>query len=728
MVTRPAVWLRAQTHAVGCILVLLLSACSGGGGKGGGQAGPAVIEAVELSPAAPSLAAGLSVQLAATARLSDATSSDATADTTFTTSAPSVVLVSDGGLLFAMAPGTATITATHAASGKVATATVTVNAAALEAVTIDPDVAVVALGHPRALAAEGRLSDGSIVPLTGGLEWTTSAAEVAAVSPAGVVTGVAAGTATITVRHVATGLSVSVPARVTDATLQSLALEPGGDHLFQGNDVQVQAIGQFSDGTSAPLSSGVEWTGDDETIATVAGGLVTGVSAGATMITARHGASGVQQGEWFYVYSNEAVSLSDLPADTSVSNYGLYRVEGVTPGAWYEVRLAAPSADVSLYVSERPDAGWAYTGSLNPGTADESCVVMAHGTALYVIVDGPSTPATFTLDVRPSAGPGHEVLAFGGALPHAAALADGEPRVFEVTGLTPGGYYLVALDGLEQDADLYVYGDAELLDYRCASWASGTVAELCAVVAPASGKLWVEADPWGGATAFTLDVGPLAPPEPLLAGGLPAQLHAAPYAVFVVGGLAPGAPYTVSLGGLSGEADLRLFTDAALTDDVWCDSSSELATAPRSCVAWPEGSRLFVAVGAPGALATVDATLDVRPLPPPSLAATLDFWTALPLSGEIAQEPLHYRITGLLPGAPYRVTLDGLAADVDLSVYRDADFGEETCSSSASGTAADSCTGEASAAGDLYVRLAPYAPEGTTFPGSAFTLDVPPFL
>jgi uncharacterized protein YjdB len=66
------------------------------------------------------------VQLTATATLSDDTTSDVTATAVWTTSAPTVATVSAAGLATAVAAGTATITATY--GGQSATSVITVAA------------------------------------------------------------------------------------------------------------------------------------------------------------------------------------------------------------------------------------------------------------------------------------------------------------------------------------------------------------------------------------------------------------------------------------------------------------------------------------------------------------------------------------------------------------------------------------------------------------------------
>jgi chitinase len=77
--------------------------------------GSTVLQGIAVTPAAPSLAIGTSRQLTATATFSDASTLDLTGSVTWSSSAPGVATVTDGGLARAVASGTTTITASFGA-------------------------------------------------------------------------------------------------------------------------------------------------------------------------------------------------------------------------------------------------------------------------------------------------------------------------------------------------------------------------------------------------------------------------------------------------------------------------------------------------------------------------------------------------------------------------------------------------------------------------------------
>src|SRR5207302_1641614 len=71
-------------------------------------------------------------------------------------------------------------------------------------------------------------------------------------------------------------------------TLTKLLVTPAGQTVQVGATAQLTATGVFSDGTVADLTATATWSSSDDTLATVASGLVTGVAAGAPHITATH--------------------------------------------------------------------------------------------------------------------------------------------------------------------------------------------------------------------------------------------------------------------------------------------------------------------------------------------------------------------------------------------------------------------------------------------------------
>jgi hypothetical protein len=117
--------------------------------------------------------------------------------------------------------------------------------------------------------------------------WSSSATNVATVS-GGLVTGQSAGTAPIQASYqgkiASAGIVVSsgVPPTV-------LALSISGPNSVQaGQTVQLQATAQLSDGTSQTVTGAATWSSGSPSVATVSAGLVTGQTAGTSVIGASY--------------------------------------------------------------------------------------------------------------------------------------------------------------------------------------------------------------------------------------------------------------------------------------------------------------------------------------------------------------------------------------------------------------------------------------------------------
>lgn len=98
---------------------------------------PKVPVSIALTPRAFSISADATQALTVTATYADATTGALTSGVTFTSSDAAIATVSAAGIVTGKAAGTATITATHTASSRTATATVTVEARVLSYTVLD---------------------------------------------------------------------------------------------------------------------------------------------------------------------------------------------------------------------------------------------------------------------------------------------------------------------------------------------------------------------------------------------------------------------------------------------------------------------------------------------------------------------------------------------------------------------------------------------------------------
>src|SRR5262249_38889139 len=151
------------------------------------------IVSLGITPPLATVPLGLSAQLVATASYSDGTTADVSAQATWSVSPESVASVK-GGLVTALAAGTAKVSATY--DGQGAAAQIPVPAAAITSVAVTPPNATTGTSGSVKFSAIATFGDGSKQDITASAAWSSSDPNVAVVT-AGVATGIAAGTATI---------------------------------------------------------------------------------------------------------------------------------------------------------------------------------------------------------------------------------------------------------------------------------------------------------------------------------------------------------------------------------------------------------------------------------------------------------------------------------------------------------------------------------------------------
>ena len=234
------------------------------------------VTGVTLNKTELALAAGASETLTATVAPENATNKTVK----WSTSDEKIATVDATGKVTAIAPGTATITATTEDGGKTAACQVTVTSA-VTGVTLNKTTLSLAVGASETLAA-------AVTPETApnkAVTWATGDPKIATVDGAGKVTAIAPGTTTITVTTVDGGKTAACQVTVTAAAIPvsgvslnrpDLTLEVGASEVLSAAVAPENAT-----------NKNVKWTSSDTSVATVDGaGKVTAVKKGTTTITA----------------------------------------------------------------------------------------------------------------------------------------------------------------------------------------------------------------------------------------------------------------------------------------------------------------------------------------------------------------------------------------------------------------------------------------------------------
>ncbi|HEV8400740.1 MAG TPA: Ig-like domain-containing protein [Gemmatimonadales bacterium] len=264
--------------AVGAVTITATS--EGQSGTADVTVGPVPVASVTVTPSTASVLELGTVQLTATLR--DAAGNVLTGrSVTWSSGGPATASVSTTGLVTGQVAGSATITASS--EGQNGTAAITVTRAPVASVTVTPTPVSVLVGASASLTVTLRDANGAL--LTGRVvTWATSAPGVATVSATGVVSGVAAGGATITATS--EGQTGTASVTVSDVPVASVVLSPPGATVFEKATTQLTATA-YDGGGNVLAGRSATWSSGAPQVATVNGaGLVTGVTAGAATITA----------------------------------------------------------------------------------------------------------------------------------------------------------------------------------------------------------------------------------------------------------------------------------------------------------------------------------------------------------------------------------------------------------------------------------------------------------
>ncbi len=199
---------------------------------------------------------------------------------TWQSNANGVATVSASGLVTAVAPGSATFTAT---TGSVSgTYTLTVKPVPVASLAIVPAADSLQVASSRQLNAEVRAADGTL--LTGRtITWSTSDATVLSVTPAGLAAGVAAGQVQVTATS--EGKTATATIKVLARPVSRIRAEHEYAVVLAGSSLRLRATAVDAVGATVPNPS-LRWTSNNLQVARVADdGTLTGVARGEARIT-----------------------------------------------------------------------------------------------------------------------------------------------------------------------------------------------------------------------------------------------------------------------------------------------------------------------------------------------------------------------------------------------------------------------------------------------------------
>jgi hypothetical protein len=236
------------------------------------------LESIGVTPAAPSVAKGLTQQFTATGTFTDGSTKDLTSTSTWTSSDTTVATISTStGLATTLDTGSTTIQAS--AQGVDGTTQFTVSTAVVTSISVTPTNQSFPQGFPVQFVATGTFTDKTTQNVSGTVTWSSTQPAIAPISATGLVTGVGQGGATI--QAALNSVQGTTNLTITSVTLTGLVVAPQNPAIADaGATQQFMATAKLSDGTSMDATSTSTWSSSNSLAASVTG---TGQATSATI-------------------------------------------------------------------------------------------------------------------------------------------------------------------------------------------------------------------------------------------------------------------------------------------------------------------------------------------------------------------------------------------------------------------------------------------------------------
>lgn len=270
------------------------------------------LTSLTVSPANPSVAAGITQPFTATGNYNNGSTQNLT-NVTWTSSATSVATINAGGVATTLTAGTTTVGAT---SGSATGSTVfTVTAPALVSIAVSPVNPSITPGSMQQFTATGTYTNGTMSNITSSVTWSSSNSSVATITSGGLASGLATGSSTITATLGATSGNATL---TVTAAVTSISIAPGNPSISSGSTQQLTATATFSDNSMQNVTNSAAWSTSNSATATVsASGLTAGLAQGTATISATYGS--VSGNDSVTVTAPGLVSIAVTPASPSLA-------------------------------------------------------------------------------------------------------------------------------------------------------------------------------------------------------------------------------------------------------------------------------------------------------------------------------------------------------------------------------------------------------------------------
>jgi uncharacterized protein YjdB len=415
------------------MLLALVTACGGGGG------GSAAVVRLQLGPASPTVAKGLTVDLTATAIRDNSRTDDVTSEATWTSLTPGVASVFKGKVT-GLAVGTAEIRASF--DGVQQSIQVSVTAASVVSLAITPVDGKAGLGATQKFTATARMTDGSTPDVSGLATWTATndpaptppatAPAVLTIGSNGLATAKVIGKAKV--NAVFAGVAApEVGFEVTSAQFKEIQVEPAAPSIPKGLTQQLSATELLTDGTPTVVTNTATWTTSNAAIATVdsegpARGLVTALEPGTATITATT-AKGSRSVVVTVVNATlQEIQVETVPAGSEQLPKGGYDLKFIATGIFSDTTTRDLTSQ-ALWTSSNEAAATVSNADATKGIATSAA---NSGTTNITAKVGTVTSDLFELEVTDDTVESIEVK------PANSSLGLGQTQQFTATGIFSG--------------------------------------------------------------------------------------------------------------------------------------------------------------------------------------------------------------------------------------------------------------------------------------------------
>jgi len=182
----------------------------------------------------------------------------------------------------------------------------------ISSIQVSPVSKSIGMGATQQFTATALLSDKTTKNITSSAQWGSSDSTIASIDAAGVATGSASGTVTITAKSGTFQSSATLNVTAAAANLISIVISPATSSMPVNTSQQFTAVGNYADGSSADLTTLVTWGSSSNGVATMSvTGLATAVTAGTTNISASF--AGVSASTGLTVTAPTIVSIAVTP-------------------------------------------------------------------------------------------------------------------------------------------------------------------------------------------------------------------------------------------------------------------------------------------------------------------------------------------------------------------------------------------------------------------------------